>query len=196
MFVIVGLGNPGNEYKTTRHNSGRILATLLAEKLEFPEFRNDTKANGEAAVGVIDSKKVTILLPNTFMNKSGNAVSRYVKSVKAAKELMVVHDDIDLPFGTLRVSFGRGDGGHNGVASVMRALKTKDFIRVRVGVSPKNAKGVAKKPSGEAHVLKFLLGKFTPAEQKELSGKLFKRFAELAETAVSEGYVTAMNRFN
>jgi len=196
MFVIVGLGNPGNEYKTTRHNAGRSLVLLLAETAELPEFRTDAKANGEVTLGTVGSKKVTLLIPNTFMNKSGSAVARYVKSVKAAKELIVVHDDIDLPLGTLRVSFGRGDGGHNGVASVMRAIKTKDFIRVRVGVSHQSAKGAAKKPSGEEKILKFLLGKFTPAEHKELSGPLAKRFVALIETAVAEGYAMAMNRFN
>lgn len=196
MYTIVGLGNPGNEYATTRHNTGRILVTHFAETSEFPEFRKDKKSNAEVTESAIGSKKTLLVLPDTFMNKSGSAVSRYVKSVKAAKELVVVHDDIDLPLGVLRISFGRGDGGHNGVASVMRGIKTKDFIRVRVGVSPKSAKGVAKKPSGEEKILKFLLGKFPPAEYKELSGKISKRANELLALIVSEGYVAAMNKFN
>lgn len=196
MHLIVGLGNPGKEYESTRHNVGRILVTRFAEKSGFPEFQKDAKANSQVARGAVGSKKVTLILPDTFMNKSGNAVARYVKSAKAAKELMVVHDDIDLPFGAVRISFGRGDGGHRGIASVMRGIKTKDFIRVRVGVSPKSAKGVAKKPSGEKKVLAFILGAFTPSEKKEILKNVSARVSEILETAVSSGYEIAMNRYN
>ena len=196
MYVIVGLGNPGKEYEATRHNAGRALAARFAESQDFSEFRNDKKANAEAAEGVVSRVKTVVLLPDTFMNKSGSAVSRYVKSVKAAKQLVVVHDDIDLPFGVVRVAFGRGDGGHNGVKSISRALKTRDFIRVRVGISPRSAKGVTKKPLGEEKVLKFILGKFTKGELQQLAGPLERRVSEILEVIVQFGHETAMNRFN
>lgn len=196
MHVIVGLGNPGKEYEATRHNTGRMLVARFAETANFPEFRKNKKANAEEAEANVAGEKTVLVLPDTFMNKSGNAVARYVKSVKAAKNLVVVHDDIDLPFGTVRIAFGRGDGGHNGIKSVSRALKTRDFIRVRVGISPKSAKGAAKKPVGEAKVLKFILGKLTPTERKALAGGTAARASDILTTIIEDGHEAAMNRFN
>ncbi len=195
MFVLVGLGNPGREYENTRHNAGRTLISYIHDAWDFPEWRFDSKAKAQVAEKSIEKEKTTLLLPDTFMNKSGNAVARYVKSIKAAQNLIVVHDEIDMPLGTMKFSFGRGDGGHNGVASVMRALKTKDFVRLRIGVSPKTAKGVAKKPVGEEKVVKFLLGKFSPDETKLLK-KTYKEGVEALRLAISEGYTVAMNTYN
>lgn len=196
MHVIVGLGNPGKEYESTRHNTGRALVALFGDANGFSEWRFDKKSNAEVAEGSIQGKKITLVLPETFMNKSGSAVARYVKSVKAAKNLVVVHDDIDLPFGVVRIAFGRGDGGHRGVASVARSIKTREFVRVRIGISPPGARGAAKKPLGEKKVLAFILGAFTPSEKKELLKKISARVSEILEMITSSRYENAMNRYN
>jgi PTH1 family peptidyl-tRNA hydrolase len=155
MYTIVGLGNPGDEYAMTRHNTGRIIVAALEKAGDLPP-------------------KSRVIVPTTFMNQSGKAVAPYIKSKTAAKSLIVVHDELDLPLGVVRVSFGSSAGGHNGVKSVQSAVKTKDFIRIRVGVS-KLARGKAKKPDGEKAILAFLLGKFTKGEYEKVAGPIAER---------------------
>ncbi len=155
MYTIVGLGNPGPEYADTRHNTGRIIVAMLEKAHALPP-------------------KTRVIVPTTFMNQSGKAVTPYIKTKKAAASLIVVHDDLDLPLGAVRVAFGAGAGGHNGVKSMQSALKTKDFIRIKVGVS-KLARGKAKKPEGEKAVLAFLLGKFTKGELAAVTGPITER---------------------
>lgn len=190
-YVIVGLGNPDTEYKGTRHNVGRAAVQLFAKENDVDEWREDKKNK----VLVVKVGKHTLLLPETYMNKSGSAVVKYVKSVKAAKTMVVVYDDMDLPLGRIKISFARSSGGHKGVESIRRGVKTDEFIRVRIGVSPTNAKGMAKKPLGEEKVLKFILGKFAPKEENELK-KALKRAAEALGIIIDEGYVAAMNKCN
>jgi PTH1 family peptidyl-tRNA hydrolase len=192
-YIIVGLGNPGGEYDNTRHNAGRMAVEAYAKKEGGKDvvWRDDKKANALVAkVG-----KDTLVLPNTFMNKSGSAVVKYVKSVKAAKNMVVVYDDLDLPLGRIKISFARSAGGHNGLKSVTRAVKTDEFIRIRIGVSPHTPKGVTKKPSGEDAVLKFILGKFAPKEADELK-KTLKLAVEALGVIRDDGYVVAMNKCN
>jgi PTH1 family peptidyl-tRNA hydrolase len=102
---------------------------------------------------------------------------------------------MDLPLGRIKVSFGKNSGGHRGIESVMKAIKSKEFTRIRIGVSPENAKGVAKKPTGEDAVLKFIVGKFKPAELVEMKA-IFKKTDEALATIAEEGYVAAMNKCN
>jgi PTH1 family peptidyl-tRNA hydrolase len=118
-----------------------------------------------------------------------------VKSKKQALETLVVYDDLDLPLGTMKLSFGRSSGGHNGLESVIRAVKTKDFPRIRIGVSPATPGGKIKKPAGEEAVLKFLLGRFSDKEFEAIK-KVFKKAGEAMEIVVSDGYQMSMNRFN
>jgi len=193
--LIVGLGNPGAEYEPTRHNTGRMAVERLHATHDMGEWKEEKKPKMLWAKGSVAGKKTTLLLPNTFMNNSGSAVAHFVKNKKDAGNTIVIYDDLDLPLGVIKISHGRSSGGHNGVESVIRALKTRDFVRVRVGVSPKNAKGVARKPSGEEKVLKFLLGKFTPTEMTELK-KIYKRVIEVVETIVTSGYQQAMTEHN
>ena len=167
----------------------------LHDAHDFSEWKTDTKPRMRSAKGVIAGKKCVLVLPDTFMNESGRAVAHFIKNKKEAGNCVVVYDDMDLPFGTIKISHDRGSGGHNGVESVIRALKTRAFVRIRVGVSPKSPKGLAKKPSGEQAVLKFLLGKFKPEELKALK-KLFARIDEALECVVTEGYQQAMTNFN
>ena len=134
-LVIVGLGNPGKEYEKTRHNAGRMAVELLAKQESFDDFVFNKKANALVSEGKIGKEKVTLVLPETFVNLSGKAGSAFVKSVKAAKDLLVLQDELDLPLGTLKMVYGRGSGGHKGVESIMRALKTEEFTRIRIGIS-------------------------------------------------------------
>jgi PTH1 family peptidyl-tRNA hydrolase len=190
-YVIVGLGNPGNEYENTRHNAGRMAVEHFGKKNGIDEWRVDKKA----VATVAKADDATLVLPDTYMNKSGSAVARYVKSVKAAEKLIVVYDDLDLPIGKVKLSFDRGSGGHKGIESITRAVKTKKFVRVRVGVSPHTPSGKIRKPSGEDEVVKFILAKFKPAEIDVLK-KLWKTTDEALACIMAEGREVAMNRFN
>ena len=195
VHVIVGLGNPDDEHIGTRHNTGRMLVERLHATHSFDEWKMDKKPPMLWAKGEIAGKKAVLVNPNTYMNNSGRAVAHFVKSKKDAGNTIVVYDDMDIPLGTIKISHGRSSGGHNGVESVIKALKTRDFVRVRIGVSPKGAKGMAKKPMGEERVIKFLLGKFSPAETAELK-KIFKQVIEAIEVVVTQGYQAGMTAYN
>ncbi len=194
-WVIVGLGNPGEEYDGMRHNAGRMAVEFFAKKIGAGDFRENTKANALVSSCEIGKNTATLVLPDTFMNKSGSAVMKFVKSAKAAERLIVCYDDLDLPLGAMKISFDRGSGGHKGLESVMRAIKTKKFVRIRIGVSPATTKGVVKKPTGEKAVLDFILKKFKPSEQSILHDT-FKRAALALETILTDGRERAMNQFN
>jgi PTH1 family peptidyl-tRNA hydrolase len=140
MKLVVGLGNPGEEYENTRHNTGRILVRLIEKKLD--------KENSK--------QKIKFITPDTFMNNSGKAVAPLIKTKKDLKDLVVIYDDIDLPLGKMKISFNRSSGGHNGLGSVIKYLKSEEFLRIRVGISPSTPKGVVKKPKGEKAVIKFI----------------------------------------
>lgn len=193
--LIVGLGNPGDEYAHTRHNIGRMFVESLHEANDFGPWMVDKKPAMHTAKGNFAGAKTILLVPDTFMNNSGRAVAHFVKSKKDAGNTVVIYDDMDLALGSIKISHGRSSGGHNGVESVIKALKTKDFVRIRVGVSPKGAQGLPRKPKGEDRVLKFLLGRMSPAERTALK-KVFARVANALETIVTEGYQKAMTEWN
>jgi PTH1 family peptidyl-tRNA hydrolase len=174
MYIIVGLGNPGVEYSHTRHNAGRMLENYISESGKL---------------------KAKFIFPDTFMNKSGLAVGKVIKSMRAAEKLIVIHDDLDLPLGTFKISYNRSAGGHRGVASIIRAIKTEAFIRIRIGISPATPSGKMRKPHGEEEVDKHILGQFKKTEE-EILKKVFKRASEAVVTIVEEGREKAMNRFN
>jgi PTH1 family peptidyl-tRNA hydrolase len=167
-YVIVGLGNPGAEYEKTRHNAGRMVVELLA-KMEkndvFTEFTLRKVAKSYVATGIIDEEKVELVLPDVYMNNSGKVIPSFVKSIKAAQKLLVIRDDLDLPLGVMKMTFGRGSGGHKGVESIMKTLKTKDFAQLKIGISGETPKGKLKKPSTEDKVIKHVIGKFSPKEE-------------------------------
>lgn len=168
-YLIVGLGNPGREYAATRHNLGFILADALAKKTDAVPV--SVKILAEARRGEIGGKAAYIIKPQTFMNLSGDAVSAFMRAKRIVPaELVAIHDDIDLPFGEIRVSKGASAGGHNGVKSLIERIGTKDFVRLRIGVG--------RPPEGtpaDAHVL----GKFSPEEKKELPAIIAKALEEL-----------------
>ncbi len=158
-WIIVGLGNPGGEYATTRHNAGRIIVDRLRAARGFPEWEYKKTYDALVSKGVIAGRDVLLLLPETFMNESGRSLLKLVKSDAQAAKLIVVHDDADLPLGSWRFSFERGAGGQKGVASIIAALKTRAFIRVRIGIAPKLKEGEVRSAAGD-----FVLGKFRTNE--------------------------------
>lgn len=194
-WVIIGLGNPDEEYARTRHNAGRIALQQCARVFGFAEWKEDKKANSFVARGMIERALAVAILPNTYMNKSGVAAARFVKSVKAAERLIVVYDDLDLPIGKVKISFDRGSGGHRGVDSIMKSLRTRAFVRIRIGISPEDREGTAQKPEGEEAVEKFILSEFSAREMTSLKA-VCKRVGEAIQCIVSEGREIAMNRFN
>ncbi len=191
MYYIVGLGNPGKEYENTRHNAGRIIVEDIAKHFNFPLFEKDNYMNADVSVGVIEKKKVTLILPNTFMNKSGNSV----KGIKKAENIIVVYDDIDLPLTKFRIAYNRSSGGHNGIESIIKSLKTKEFVRVRVGITPTTPLGKLRKPRGEGTVLDFLMGNFKKSEMLVFK-KTSKNLREVLARILTDGRVVAMNEFN
>ena len=174
-YVVIGLGNPGGEYAHTRHNAGRMAVELFAKNEKFPEFTLKKSAQAYVSEGVLDGEKVVLVIPDVYMNHSGKAALPFVKSVSAAKKLIVVRDDLDMPIGSVKMTVhGRGSGGHKGIESIMRALKTKEFVQIKIGISGATAKGNVKKPKGEDGVVKHVIGKFKPGEEAELKRALKK----------------------
>lgn len=178
---IVGIGNKGREYQDTRHNIGR---TLVGEFAHARDVYFDYNKTVDAQIA--KDGDTVLVLPETFVNKSGYSVSKLVKSKKAAESLLVVRDDLDMPLGTMKMTFGRGSGGHKGVESIARAVKTKDFAQLKIGISPSTPKGKLKKVSGEEKVAKFVLARFTPAEQTALK-KVSKKAQEAIRMFVEDG---------
>jgi PTH1 family peptidyl-tRNA hydrolase len=189
-IIIAGLGNPGKEYEKTRHNAGRSAVELVAKNEGFDEFVFNKTTNALVSKGAIEGENATLVLPETMMNLSGKAIAALVKSPKAAKNLLVIHDDLDLPLGTIKMVFGRGSGGHKGVESIMRAVKTKDFARIRIGISAAGKKNQAKKVQGEEKVIKMVIGKWKPAEEAAVK-KVLKKTAEAIRLFASEGIESA-----
>ena len=194
-FIIAGLGNPGEEYQDTRHNVGRMVVDAFVKAQDFPALEMSKVLKALTSEGKLKKEKVVVLEPETFMNKSGESVAKLVKTKKAAASLIVVHDDLDLPLGRLKVSFNKSSGGHRGVESVIKAVKTQEFIRVRVGISPETAGGKLKKPQGDALVNDFIVDPFKKAEA-DIMKKVAKRGADALVAIILEGRDKAMGEFN
>lgn len=194
-WVIIGLGNPDEEHVHTRHNAGRMAVEYFVKQNKLGEWKDDGKSKSFVVRGALGKALVACVLPNTYMNKSGTAAAHFIKSARAAERLIVAYDELDLPLGSIKISFDRGSGGHRGIESVTRAVKTRAFTRVRIGISPVSASGETKKPQGEKEVEKFILGEFKPSELSTLKVAL-KRASEALETIIVEDRERAMNEFN
>ncbi len=193
-WIIAGLGNPGSEYVGSRHNVGRDIARAIAEKEGMDVWKQDKKLCAEVAKGELFGKKAVVVLPDTYMNDSGSALASLIKSKKAAEQLIVLQDELDLPIGAVRISFGSGAGGHRGIASIQTALKTQDFVRIRIGISPATPAGKPRKPDSEK-VVDFVLGTFSPAEKEKLK-KVRETVHDAIELLIKEGRGKAMTEIN
>jgi PTH1 family peptidyl-tRNA hydrolase len=173
-WLIAGLGNPGSEYARNRHNCGFMVADVLADRMGAP-FKRD-RSRARVAVGRLAGYPVTLAKPQTFMNLSGRPVAALRTFYKIPVEhIVVIHDELDIPFGTIRLKQGGGDNGHNGLRSVTAALGTRDYLRM----DPAD----------------FVLHDFSAAEREALPGVL-ERCADAVETLLKAGLAAAQNEFN
>lgn len=184
-WLIVGLGNPGSDYSGNRHNAGFLVADVLAARIG-DGFRR-TRQRLAVASGKLAGHAVIVAKPMSYMNLSGGPVASFAAYHKIpAGQIVVVHDEIDLPFGTIRLKCGGGDAGHNGVKSVASALRTPEFNRVRIGVG---------RPPGRRVAADHVLRDFSPAERKELP-LLIERAADAALALLDQGLAAAQNEFH
>lgn len=207
MFIIVGLGNPGEEYKLTRHNIGFMVVDALsaANRMSFKEASNKYLL----AKGRVAGKETAIIKPKTYMNLSGEALKELLGTLKRTPEsIVVIYDDIYLPLGKIRIRERGGAGGHNGVASIIEHLGTEDFIRIRMGVGELEAieatdGGAKKEPAGEPiqgfkrseSLSDFVLSPFEDSELEALED-VVGRVADAVEALLARGVKYAMNNFN
>ncbi len=186
MWLIIGLGNPGTQYSGTRHNIGFACVKHLAMRhgLEFSR----KQAHARVAEGTIAGQRVALAKPITYMNHSGQAVTGLCRWYKIdhASELVVIYDDMDLPFGKLRLRQQGSAGTHNGMKSIIAQLGSQDFLRIRVGIG---------QPPPAWDAVGYVLGRFSPEEEQALPD-LYNRVADAIELALTEGFVMAMNRYN
>ena len=184
-FLIVGLGNPGREYKDNRHNVGFMLIDRLSVRLNARMSRVQAKA----LVGSVnhEGNKIILAKPQTYMNLSGQSIQGLARFYKLPLENMIVaHDDLDLPFGTIRIRPGGGPGGQRGIASTIERLGTKDFRRLRIGIG---------RPPGRMDPAAYVLQDFAKADQNLLS-EILDHAANAVLAFIAEGLDAAMNKFN
>lgn len=195
MITIVGLGNPGELYEKNRHNAGRLVLEWLAKKYDFSDWKDDVKLKALTAKGELGGKKVQFVLPNNFMNNSGTSVAPLITTPKELDQLVVLYDDLDIPIGDIKISFDRSSGGHNGVESIIKRVKSQQFSRIRIGICPVTPSGKVKpRPSGSERQ-DFLLKDFRDGELTELK-KVSKKIGEALEMMISEGRAKAMTLYN
>ncbi len=194
MITIVGLGNPGSEYRDTRHNVGWMVLSALIEQYGLPACVQSSRYTALISEGVIEGIPVSVLLPTGYMNNSGVSVARYLKEKGDTNQFIVVHDDVDLLFGDIRISYDRGAGGHNGVQSIINTCATKQFARIRVGVAQKNIFGVVRRPTGE-DLSSFVLEKFKKNEVEALSA-VFAKVDTALRLILTKGVEQAMQECN
>jgi PTH1 family peptidyl-tRNA hydrolase len=184
--LVVGLGNPGPQYAKTRHNIGFMVADLLAARLGAP-FKVHKRSGAEIVTGRLGNRSVVVAKPRTFMNESGRHIGPLAKfySVSPA-DVIVIHDELDIDFGKIRLKLGGGEGGHNGLRSVVNALGTKDFQRIRIGIG---------RPPGRKDPAAFVLENFTAAERNEVP-TICEQAADATELLLQAGLEAAQNRLH
>lgn len=174
MKLIVGLGNPGQKYQTSRHNAGYIILDHLLQKLESKDktfWENAPKFKAEVKKVVINDQEVTLLKPLTFMNNSGEAVQKYAAFFKIVpQDICIIHDDLDMPLGKIRIRFGGGSGGNNGVESIIEKLGTDKFLRIRLGIGRDSTDNT--RADKTRVVSDYVLGNFTSREKGKMNSMI------------------------
>lgn len=185
MYIVVGLGNPGTEYADTRHNVGWFLLDAVAESLGINDWRN--MAEGVVASGMVGSEKILLAKPLTYMNNSGICVGEIMRFYKLpSSSLVVCHDDLDLPVGSVRIRKKGSSGGHNGIKSIIEHIGSEEFSRVRIGIG---------RPAVGATVINHVLSKFLPDELAKINDAV-SYLAPAVQSIVADGIEMAMNRYN
>ena len=187
MKIIIGLGNPEKKHESTRHNLGRLIVKSFQEQVGFSDFKLKKKLQSLISEDKLNGEKIILALPETFMNLSGKAVKSLIANYKLSpKNIWVIHDDFDIELGKLKISENKSSAGHKGIQSIINELKTKDFIRFRIGIKPKRMPKTLDK---------FVLKKFTKKELgtiKNINGKTIR----ILEFTLKEGIEKTMNEFN
>ena len=185
MWIICGLGNPGAQYERTRHNAGFLTIDEMVSRFHLPRARKRFQA--EVTEGLVAGEEVLLIKPQTFMNLSGQSLGEAIRFYKVdLAQVLVIHDEVDLPFGKVRLKLGGGLAGHNGLKSVVAHLGTQDFGRVRFGVG--------KSPHG-GELVHWVLAPFGSDEREQLPA-LVSRAVDAVEMSLRDGLTRAMNRFN
>jgi PTH1 family peptidyl-tRNA hydrolase len=184
-IVVVGLGNPGRKYERTRHNAGFLAVDELARRLDINISQE--KRHSLIGRGRIEAGQIVLAKPQTYMNKSGKAVAAVMEDAYvSAGDLIVIHDELDLPLGSVRIKTGGGHGGHNGLRSIIEVIGTSDFIRVRIGIG---------RPEPGMDAADYVLSPLLP-DEKQAAAEAACRAADAVLAIVSQGVSKAMNLFN
>ena len=190
--LIAGLGNPGIKYTGNRHNIGFMCVDRFAHDNNLSFTRSNSRA--KIAEGRIAGHDIVIAKPQTFMNNSGESVGRLVRKFKVKFDnLIIVHDDLDLPLGKIRIRLGGSSGGHKGINSIVQHIGNQEFIRVRVGIGRPN--GQETHENGEDDVINHVLGDFT-AEEKTIMQEVIPCVSEALQCLLTDGLTEAMNKYN
>lgn len=184
MILIVGLGNPGKKFEKTRHNVGFVAIDEFAKENDFPSFESNKKADAL----VSEQNNVLLAKPQTFMNESGKAVKELIRN-HPVENIIVIHDDIDLETGKIKIVKERGSAGHKGVESIIKAVGNENLIRIRIGIAP------AASAKGSVEAKKIVLKNFSKQEQPLINESISKA-AEALTIIISSGLEKAMNQFN
>ncbi len=192
MKIIVGLGNPGSTYKGNRHNAGFRCIDYISERCSIPVKKR--LCQSDTGRGVIAGEDVLLVKPHTFVNLSGESVSCLLDKFHVeTNDLLVIHDDLDLPTGRLRLRLGGKSGGHRGIKSIINRVGSEDFYRIRIGISRPESTG--NRSAHEHEIIDYVLGDFTPDEE-ELIQTAVTLASEAIECLIAEGISTAMNKYN
>jgi PTH1 family peptidyl-tRNA hydrolase len=191
--IIVGIGNPDlnsisekNKYNNTRHNVGFLFLDYLAKKIKAKDFEFNKNLNSSIIKIKLEKNQILLVKPQTYVNNSGEAVKKIIKNLnlksKSFENLIVVHDDLDIPFGNIKLSFDKNSGGHKGIESIIKALKTKKFYRLRIGLGSKSlqkARQLSDKKRNE-FVIKYVLSEFNKNEKEKLKDVFKKSYERLS----------------
>ena len=197
--IVAGLGNPGKSYEKTPHNAGQNAVLYIAAQYEVDKWSFDRRSQCWCADIISGDGNFLLVIPAGYMNRSGEALKKLLLKRGVLKDLknedlIIIHDDIDIPLGGLKISLGGSSGGHNGLRDIINKLGVKDFIRVRMGVSPAGKDGVADKPNKE-EVANFLLRPMNFFDRRKLK-KIFPDAKKAVSIIARDGYERAMDKFN
>ncbi|MCX7845019.1 MAG: aminoacyl-tRNA hydrolase [Dictyoglomaceae bacterium] len=184
-LAIIGLGNPGFEYSKTRHNIGFMVVDYIQNYFDFPKW---TKMNSyHCSFAEVSNKKIYLIKPQTYMNLSGIGVREFIFNFSFnSKEMLVIHDDLDLELGRIRIRYNGKDGGHKGIKSIIEEINSKEFYRLRIGIG---------RPKFKEDIIEYVLSNFEN-EEKEVINKIIRLTPEIIKVILEEGWEKAQNLFN